>query len=412
MLVAVQLGWVVSKPTPLQHDRPQQLDCLFGVNVHMYTALYANLSTPLQSHLGTGVTSLYGLGHGSGRHGTTPDGSVDFIDHPTQLFQPNTSYWRDAWDATLRSAPGYMADYTKAEIQADPNPNTNTTHSTSGVLMLDYEPAYRPSWRFQTASRPDKKWEAFVSSVHTPKLDQNWTRLVGYSVPAGTPEGGWDELKSQEQQALMAKSYDYFCKTYLSAGMKAIRAAIPPAMMLSVWNWPFKFGGSTAANETALQDFEAMIAEMDWLWQYLDIFLPDLYPEFFVGQAANMPAVLSRCTVGNQSDADLYFSANIAHMQRIRDRCSSNAKIYLSTWWHYMCAQKVLDSDNLDYYAQDANVMEPFSSTGHDGVILWGTVGTFGYEDHDPAFVAAYLNRFWAPPIEAHCKEVTRSVEA
>ena len=22
--------------------------------------------------------------------------------------------------------------------------------------------------------------------------------------------------------------------------------------------------------------------------------------------------------------------------------------------------------------------------TGHDGVIMWGTVGTFGYEDHDP----------------------------
>ena len=28
--------------------------------------------------------------------------------------------------------------------------------------------------------------------------------------------------------------------------------------------------------------------------------------------------------------------------------------------WHYMCAQKVLDSDQLDYYAQDANVLEPF----------------------------------------------------
>ena len=104
--------------------------------------------------------------------------------------------------------------------------------------------------------------------------------------------------------------------------------------------------------------------------------------------------VLSRCTLGNQSYADLYFSANIAHMQRIRERCNPDAKIYLSIWyvwmdalqethmqlriaverlptcflcdfvgagrWHYMCAQKVLDSDQLDYYAQDANVLEPF----------------------------------------------------
>ena len=77
-----------------------------------------------------------------------------------------------------------------------------------------------------------------------------------------------------------------------------------------------------------------------------------------------------------------------------------------------MCAQKVLDCDNLDYYARDANVVEPFESTGHDGVIMWGSVGTFGYEDHDPAFVAAYLNRFWAPPIEAHCRQASRAVAA
>ena len=42
------------------------------------------------------------------------------------------------------------------------------------------------------------------------------------------------------------------------------------------WNWPFKFGGSTAANATALATFESMIGEMDWLWKRLDIFLPDL----------------------------------------------------------------------------------------------------------------------------------------
>ena len=46
--------------------------------------------------------------------------------------------------------------------------------------------------------------------------------------------------------------------------------------------------------------------------------------------------MLSRCTLGNQSYADLYFSANIAHMQRIRERCNPDAKIYLSIWYVYM----------------------------------------------------------------------------
>jgi hypothetical protein len=77
-----------------------------------------------------------------------------------------------------------------------------------------------------------------------------------------------------------------------------------------------------------------------------------------------------------------------------------------------MCAQKVLDCHNLDYYAQDVNVAEPFEQTGHDGVIMWGSVGTFGFEDHDPVFVAKYLNEFWSGPIAKHCaksNDVTRS---
>ena len=260
-----------AEPTTPRPQSPPALDCLFGVNVHTYTGLFDNLSAPLRDHLGTGVTSLYGLGHGTGQHGATPVGSVDFIDHPTQLFQPNTSYWQDAWANTLKTAPGYMAAYVMAELKADPNPNTNhTTHppSSSGVLMLDYEPAYRPSWKFQTSSRPDKRWEAMVSAVHTPTLDKNWTELVGFTgAPAGADS--WADLSAQQQEELLGTSYDYFCRAYLSAGMKAVRAAIPPAMKLSVWNWPFKFGGSTAANATALKEFEGMVAEMDWLWKLL-----------------------------------------------------------------------------------------------------------------------------------------------
>jgi hypothetical protein len=37
---------------------------------------------------------------------------------------------------------------------------------------------------------------------------------------------------------------------------------------------------------------------------------------------------------------------------------------------------------------------------------MWGSVGTFGYEDHDPSFVADYLNTFWGGPITKHCAPV------
>eukprot|EP01046_Picozoa_sp_COSAG06_P035156 COSAG06_NODE_3748_length_4947_cov_5.339109_5_plen_104_part_01 len=70
-----------AEPAIPRPQSPPALDCLFGVNVHTYTGLFDNLSAPLRNHLGTGVTSLYGLGHGTGQHGATPVGSVDFIDH-------------------------------------------------------------------------------------------------------------------------------------------------------------------------------------------------------------------------------------------------------------------------------------------------------------------------------------------
>ena len=83
-----------------------------------------------------------------------------------------------------------------------------------------------------------------------------------------------------------------------------------------------------------------------------------------------MPAVLGKCEAQNESMASLYFSKNVEHMQKIKSRCNPRAKVYLSTWWHYMCAQKVLDCRDLGYYAQDANVALPFTTPGHDGVIM------------------------------------------
>lgn len=41
--------------------------------------------------------------------------------------------------------------------------------------------------------------------------------------------------------------------------------------------------------------------ELGWLWKELPVFMPDLYPEFYSGDAASKPADLETCTSQNAS---------------------------------------------------------------------------------------------------------------
>ena len=41
--------------------------------------------------------------------------------------------------------------------------------------------------------------------------------------------------------------------------------------------------------------------ELGWLWKELPVFMPDLYPEFYSGDAASKPADLKTCTSQNAS---------------------------------------------------------------------------------------------------------------
>ena len=259
MLAVAVAGSVLASPASGGGAAAGLLDCLWGVNVHNYTELFESLAPELRAHLGTGVTSIYGLGHGPGWHPPTAIGEIDFIDHPIQLFLPNTSYWQDAWAATLATAPKNMAAVVLADLARNANPNSNQSHPAgTGIVLLDYEPAYRPSWNFSTSARPDKLWAALLTKVHTPALDTNWTTLVGWEPPSSDSGGGWASLSGAEQAALMERSWNYFVKAYLGAGFDAVRKALPPATQLAVWDWPYKFGGSTAANASALAHFEAM----------------------------------------------------------------------------------------------------------------------------------------------------------
>jgi hypothetical protein len=76
--------------------------------------------------------------------------------------------------------------------------------------------------------------------------------------------------------------------------------------------------------------------EMGWLWQLVDTFIPDMYPEFYSGPLTTRPSVLSNCKAENASVTAEYFQSNIDAATRLRDKYNPTAKIVLCAWWHYM----------------------------------------------------------------------------
>ena len=47
--------------------------------------------------------------------------------------------------------------------------------------------------------------------------------------------------------------------------------------------------------------WDEVMDELGWLWKELPVFMPDLYPEFYSGDAASKPADLETCTSQNAS---------------------------------------------------------------------------------------------------------------
>ena len=78
LTVLVAAGRSAAVPEVVGAAAEQRLDCLWGVNVHNYTDMFGTLSEKMRGHLGTGVTSVYGLGHVSAR--PTPPNPCN---HPT-----------------------------------------------------------------------------------------------------------------------------------------------------------------------------------------------------------------------------------------------------------------------------------------------------------------------------------------
>lgn len=289
------------------------------------------------------------------------------------------------------------------------------------------------------------------------RLDPDWIDMVGWK-QAGTlpPNANWASLSDADQASLQEVSWNWFVREYLTAGLKAIRQALPPTVSLGAWcvrsqrvcsipwmkaahsldlvvsnlnrNWPFKFWTLPPGG---LPRWNAMMDEMGWLWQLMDVFIPDVYPEFYSGSVESRPTVLSNCKAENASTTSSYFQSNVDVAVRLRNAFNPSAKIVLSAWWHYMCASstthrsslhQIFESpprvrtqqcppcrcaqgvtDDEGYFVHDGNLAALFGVEGADGIALWGSVGDSRGEDANASHVVDYLNRVWQPLIASHC---------
>ena len=305
---------------------------------------------------------------------------------------PPTVYWKTAWEHNLVAMPASMVQWIRSELNG----------TAEGLLMVDYEPPWRPSWRFPNPNgTAQPRWAAFLAAVHADSIDTNWTSLVGWVPPAAATD--WASLTETQQAGLQETSWEFFAKAYLTTALRAVKAALPPKVELSFWNWPFKFGKSGLPPW-----WDGVMDDIGWLWKELPVFMPDLYPEFYSGTEQSMPAALSpprgRCEALGAEATTSYFQANVDNALRLKKKWNPNAKVYLSVWWHYMCSQAV--TQDLGYFVNDGNLPALFAATGHDGIAVWGSIGDFKGEDQNASEVESYLDHVWAPYVTKHCLPV------
>jgi hypothetical protein len=66
-----------------------------------------------------------------------------------------------------------------------------------------------------------------------------------------------------------------------------------------------------------------------------------------------------------------------------------------------MCGQDI--TQDPAFFVNQANLDGLFGAVGHDGVALWGSVGSSKGEDGNASEVVSYLNSVWAPYLTQHC---------
>ena len=339
-----------------------------------------------------------------------------WITYPTELFLNGTNItnvsavfdWKRAWAVLLPQLTTNMVGQVVVQLEKEAEYGKL---NADAILSIDYEPKYRPSWNFtigeNAKAEVQPEWEALLALVHGRSLDLDWIKLVRWACPGPRP-ARWGGLSKEQSRSLQEASWNFFVKAYLSTALAKIKAEPKlTGLRTGFWNWPFKFWMVPEVKQ-APPRWRRWMDELGWLWRELDVFLPDLYPEFYAGAAADRPSVLAKCSAQNASVTSWYYDAVLNECVRLRQAYNKPAtKILLVGWYHYMCghpdgAHPPMDSG---FFSRDGNVDALFeSAAGVPGteVALWGSLSA--PPDDNAAQLRRYLDATYAPAAQKYCR--------
>jgi hypothetical protein len=347
-----------------------------------------------------------------------------WIDYPADLFLNGSNSsnisgsfsWKASWAELLPEMTSKMVDQVVKQLGEE---TKYGAINADAILAIDYEPRFRPSWNFTigegAAHHDQPAWSALLTNVHSKRLDVDWISLVGWICPPGvnTTATKWDDLTKTQKRSLEEASWNYFVRKYLVTAIGKIKAEPKLAgLRLGFWDWPYKFWFLPAVKE-APPRWQQWMDELGWLWSELDVFLPDVYPEFFAGSESDKPSVLAKCTTQNASATAWYYTAILTESLRLKQRFQPTATVVLVGWYHYMCSHlydsgQQLQDINIGYFVHDNNLDALFlaASAGAE-VALWGSIGA--PPDDQPAQLRSYLDAVYGPVVRKYCRPNERA---
>lgn len=363
----------------------QQLACYEGFNTHGAPPL--SLPAAMQSRLRTDILTLY-----QAQVGKYPsDGPAQVVGWQAPLNASTVSSWRNTSTAFIAAHAAAATADVKALVPA----------GFTGLLVLDYE-SWQPLLGLNNPKDSSvRDWYAGLAALHSPAFDASFLNTVGWKAPAGTT--GWPSLPVADQQSLADAGWTYFSAEVWNTSIAAIRsgaaAAGAAAFKLGFWNKPIKFWNAGVVPPGWMDQQR----RLGWLWGQLDVFMPDLYPEAYAGPASQRPAGMhARCVDVNASTSDAYIRENVAVSQQLRDEFAPGVPVLIYTWYHYMC------DPNTTYFADTVSINSQFAAAaaaGADGLVIWGSSGSYVGEDHNASVVEDFLARAYAPFVEQYCSD-------
>lgn len=339
--------------------------------------------------------------------------SNGWINYPTDLFLNGSNIsssflWNVSWGKLL---PELTSKMVVRVVQQVVEETKYGPINADAVLSIDYEPKYRPSWNFTigegAAHHKQPAWSALLEHIHSEKLDLPWISLVGWSIPGQIVR--WSDLSKDQQRSLEEASWDYFVREYITTGIAKMKAEPKlKGLRVGFWDWPYKFWFLPAVKE-APPRWQQWMNELGWLWSKLDVFLPDLYPEFFAGAPGDKPSILPKCTTQNSSSTSWYYGAVLTESLRLQKRFQPSASVIVMGWYHYMCGPRYQPHSGPAVFVRDGNVEALFEAAagagGGDGaeieIALWGSIGAS--PDDQMSEVRQYLDSVYAPVVHQFC---------